>query len=127
MPPSPALASDAFSTLLRALLVERSERQGRRITLEMVAEAYRRNDPHIWHTLKKFDQVLGLDFETQLGAAHSTKLPPEILQLRDEREKARVAGDFKRADELRREIDARGYEIRDSKDGPMLMVKHRVP
>jgi cysteinyl-tRNA synthetase len=97
------------------------------VVLEMVAEAYRRNDRHIWNTLKKFDQVLGLDFEKQLGAAHSTKLPPEILQLRDEREKARAAGDFKRADELRREIDARGYEIRDSKDGSMLMAKHRAP
>jgi cysteinyl-tRNA synthetase len=50
-----------------------------------------------------------------------------MLQLLDEREQARKARDFRRADELRRELEARGYEIRDSKDGPRLMPRRGFP
>ena len=51
----------------------------------------------------------------------------EILQLRDERELARKARNFRRADELRRELEIRGYEIRDSKTGPVLMRRPSSP
>jgi cysteinyl-tRNA synthetase len=92
-------------------------------TLEIIAEAYRRHDHCIWNTLKRFDLVLGLNLEEHLGATSQTKFPADILQLRDEREQARQARNFARADELRRELELRGYQIRDSKTGPMLMPK----
>jgi cysteinyl-tRNA synthetase len=95
--------------------------------LEMVAEAYRRNEHQIWNTLKGFDSVLGLDLEKRLGETYKAEFPPEILKLRADREQARAARDFKRADELRRELDALGYEIRDSKAGPVLMPKRSAP
>jgi cysteinyl-tRNA synthetase len=95
--------------------------------LEMVAEAYRRKEQKIWNTLKGFDSVLGLDLENHLAESHKAEFPAEIRKLRDEREQARAARDFKRADELRRQLDALGYEIRDSKAGPMLMRKRSAP
>ena len=90
-------------------------------TLEMVAEGYRRHDHCIWNTLKRFDLVLGLNLEESLRETREATFPAEILQLRDERELARKTRNFGRADELRRELEVRGYEIRDSKTGPVLM------
>jgi cysteinyl-tRNA synthetase len=95
--------------------------------LEMVAESYRRDDHSIWNTLKRFDLVLGLNLEEHLHKIHEATFPPEILQLRNEREQARKARDFQRADQLRQELDARGYRIRDSKTGPVLMPKRLAP
>ncbi|HJU11927.1 MAG TPA: DALR domain-containing protein, partial [Candidatus Binataceae bacterium] len=97
------------------------------ITLELVADSYRRKDPRIWHTLSRFNEVMGLTLEEHLGAAREASFPAEILQLRDQREQARKARDFQRADELRRELDALGYEVRDSKTGSMLMPKRFAP
>jgi cysteinyl-tRNA synthetase len=95
--------------------------------LELVAESYRRHDYRVWNTLKLFDMVLGLNLEQRLRETGEAAFPSEILQLRDDREQARKARDFKRADELRGELDARGYEIRDSKAGPVLMPKRVAP
>jgi cysteinyl-tRNA synthetase len=96
-------------------------------TLEMIAESYRRRDFAVWNTLKSFDLVLGLNLEERLREARDARFPAEILQLRNEREQARKARDFRRADRLRRELDARGYQIRDSKSGPVLMPKRLAP
>jgi cysteinyl-tRNA synthetase len=96
-------------------------------TLELVAESYRRGDSRIWNTLTRFDQVLGINLEEHLRETRSTEFPAEILQLRDEREQARNARDFQRADQLRRELEARGYQIRDGKSGPVLMPKRAAP
>ncbi len=46
--------------------------------------------------------------------------PVEIVALAREREIARAEGDFARADELRAEIEARGYEVRDTPEGPQV-------
>ena len=96
-------------------------------TLEMLAEGYRRHDHCIWNALKRFDLILGLKLEERLQENREARFPAEILQLRDEREHARKARDFGRADELRREIEARGYQIRDGKTGPVLMPKRPTP
>ncbi|MGH7838913.1 MAG: CysS/YqeB C-terminal domain-containing protein, partial [Candidatus Binataceae bacterium] len=96
--------------------------------LELVAEAYRRKDLGIWNSLKAFDQVLGLGLEACFKQSSVEQIPPEIQQLSDERETARAAKDFTRADEIRRELDARGYEIRDRKGAPpTLAPKLRAP
>jgi cysteinyl-tRNA synthetase len=95
--------------------------------LEMVAQAYRRGEQHVWNTLKRFDRVMGLKLEEHIGETRTAELPAEILQLRDERELARKARDFKRADALRRALEARGYQVRDSKTGPVLMPKPVMP
>jgi cysteinyl-tRNA synthetase len=97
------------------------------VVLEMIAEAYRRHELEIWNTLLEFDSVLGLDLKGMLNQARGV-FPTEVIQLHKEREAARLARDFERADELRRELGARGYEIKDSKAGSsMLVPKRRAP
>jgi cysteinyl-tRNA synthetase len=44
-------------------------------------------------------------------------LPPEIAKLAEARAQARLAKDFRKSDELRDELSARGWEARDAKDG----------
>jgi cysteinyl-tRNA synthetase len=53
-------------------------------------------------------------------AAGAPGAPPEIVALAEEREAARAARDFARADALRDEIASKGYEIRDTPEGPQV-------
>lgn len=57
----------------------------------------------------KFDEVLGLG----LADLKEEKIPTKIITLAEEREKARKEKDWARADQLRDEIKAKGYEIAD--------------
>lgn len=59
--------------------------------------------------LLEMDEAFGLGLEQ----ARQDDLPSEITQLVTEREQARHAGDWKKADELRQEIEKRGYKVRD--------------
>ena len=59
-----------------------------------------------------FDRVFGLRLEDA-----RVEIPKEILELAEERLKARRAKDWKRADELREEIKKKGYKIEDTEDG----------
>ena len=53
-------------------------------TLEMVAEGYRRQDHHIWNTLKLFDSVIGLNLEERMQETRSAEFPPEVVRLSEE-------------------------------------------
>jgi cysteinyl-tRNA synthetase len=55
--------------------------------------------------------VLGL-----AGLATDTAAPPEVVALAEERQSARAARDFARADELRDEIERHGFVVRDAGD-----------
>jgi cysteinyl-tRNA synthetase len=44
-------------------------------------------------------------------------IPPEVLALAKDREQARLAKDWKKSDQLRDQLYALGWEVRDSKDG----------
>ena len=44
-------------------------------------------------------------------------LPPEVADLAEARAQARLAKDFQKSDELRNELSARGWEVRDTQDG----------
>jgi cysteinyl-tRNA synthetase len=63
---------------------------------------------------KKFDRVLGF------GLPEKSELPAEIQRLVDEREAARRARQFQRADELRARIAACGWIVEDTPHGPRL-------
>jgi cysteinyl-tRNA synthetase len=52
---------------------------------------------------------------------------PEAERLAAEREEARRAGDFERADALRKELGERGFEVRDTADGPVLVSRDATP
>jgi cysteinyl-tRNA synthetase len=69
----------------------------------------------ITETLRHFDRVLGLiDLIPQAG------IDPALVALLDERNAARVAKDYKRADVLRDQLLAAGYKILDTKSGSHL-------
>ena len=56
----------------------------------------------------------------------TNEIPPELRRLIDERQAARGARDWPRADQLRREITAMGWEVVDTPDGPELHpLEHR--
>jgi cysteinyl-tRNA synthetase len=64
-------------------------------------------------TILDFDKVLGLGFE---NLKHDL-IPNEILKLVSEREETRKNKDFKKSDELRKEINSLGYEVKDTSEG----------
>jgi len=59
-------------------------------------------------------------FTLEGGDVQMIHLPSEIAKLAEERAQARLAKDFQKSDELRDELSARGWEIRDTKDGQKL-------
>jgi cysteinyl-tRNA synthetase len=67
-------------------------------------------------TALDFDRVLGLG----LGEVIHVEIPAEITLLAQEREEARANKDWARSDELRAEIEAKGYTIKDTENGPLL-------
>ncbi|MFZ2062315.1 MAG: DALR domain-containing protein, partial [Candidatus Binatus sp.] len=87
------------------------------VALEMVAEAYRRKDFRAWPTLLALDTVLGLDLQKHRATAHASTIEADVQQLIENRAAARKAKDFSTADELRKEIERRGYEVKDNRDG----------
>ena len=87
------------------------------VALELVAEAYRRKDFRAWPTLLTLDTVLGLDLGKHRETAHESAIEADVQQLIDNRTAARKAKDFITADELRKEIERRGYDVKDNRDG----------
>jgi cysteinyl-tRNA synthetase len=63
---------------------------------------------------KRINTVLDLEAETDVA------IPDEVAQIAQRRENARREKDWKRSDELREQISALGWEVRDTKDGPKL-------
>lgn len=80
----------------------------------LVREGNRRQDRRAWETLLDFDQVLGLGLgETGV----EEPVPADIYQMAVEREAARKAKDWTRADRLRDEIRRRGWVVEDTVNG----------
>ena len=73
-------------------------------------------------TLVDFDKVFGLNLGAISQVAEDV-IPPEIQVLAEARAEARTEKDWKKADALRQEIEARGFDILDSGDGFKLISK----
>ena len=58
-----------------------------------------------------------------LGVEEAGAAPDEVTTLAEARQKARAEGDYARADELRAEIDALGWEVQDVPEGFRLIPK----
>ena len=69
-----------------------------------------------------FDRVLGLGLAAVLQMTQSEvdDTPPEVMALAFAREEARVNKEWEKADALRKEITDRGYEVKDTENGPKL-------
>jgi cysteinyl-tRNA synthetase len=65
-------------------------------------------------TMLAYDKVLGL----RLGEWEPASVPADIVDLARRRQSAREARDWATADALRDEIEASGYEVRDTPEGP---------
>lgn len=74
-----------------------------------------------WNSLS---QVLGIDLirsATVAGAAKdAAESDPELLALVEQRQAARKARDFQRADTIRKELHDRGWQLEDTPRGPRL-------
>lgn len=84
------------------------------ITWELV-KSRRHNMAEKKNTLLHFDSVLGLDIDK---VKKEMAVPDEVKSLLKDREEARSAKDWPRADQLRKAIQAKGYEIEDTPSGP---------
>jgi cysteinyl-tRNA synthetase len=87
---------------------------------EIVAEGNRRELPGARPVLEELLPLLGL--ESLLAGDEGP--PAEAEQKLRDREQARVEKDFARADQLRDELAAMGWEVRDSAEGARLVRRH---
>jgi cysteinyl-tRNA synthetase len=65
-------------------------------------------------TWQRFDSVLGF------GMPQAQEAPADIVALAEQRQAARKSKDFKRADQVRDELKAKGWVIEDTPKGPKL-------
>ncbi len=85
---------------------------------ELITEANRREQPAaVLPTLYDWDRVLGLRLKERAQERMSETLPPELQSLIDERQEARKARDFARADALRDRLREAGIEVEDTPGG----------
>jgi cysteinyl-tRNA synthetase len=102
---------------LDALADDFNTAKARAEAFDLVAEANRHELAGAGAALVEMLEVLGLE-----SLARPEEAPdPEALRLLGEREEAREERDFERADRLRDELGARGWEVRDSAEGARLV------
>lgn len=78
-------------------------------------------DPQKAAALERMDEILGLKiFET---SQKMMSIPSEILTLSHERDKLRKEGRYMLADQIRHQIEKRGYEVLDQKKGPTKILR----
>ena len=85
---------------------------------DLVSEGHKRPLPGAHAALEEMLSVLGLE---RLAEAASETADPEAEALLAQRDEARAAGDFARADSLRDELADRGYDVRDTPAGGKLV------
>lgn len=66
-----------------------------------------------------FDKVLGL----QLNELKESVIPKEIIDLAEKRKQAKAIKDFKTSDELRKQIEEKGFTVEDVKEGYHVKIK----
>ncbi|MBR0141531.1 MAG: cysteine--tRNA ligase [Ruminococcus sp.] len=77
--------------------------------------------------IKKFDEVLGLDFmanaQKKADTTESDIIPQEILDLAEQRKQAKKDKNFALADEIRNKISELGFNIKDTRQGTEITRK----
>ncbi|HEY1237210.1 MAG TPA: cysteine--tRNA ligase [Solirubrobacterales bacterium] len=109
--------SDRRQAFLDALADDFNTPQAFAVLFEIVAEGNRRELPGARGVLTELLPLLGLD---SLVDAEE-EAPAEAVALLEEREKARAAKDFERADDLRDQLAEMGWEVRDEAGGARLV------
>jgi cysteinyl-tRNA synthetase len=89
---------------------------------ELVGEANREETPGAREAVEEMLELLGLGSLAEVEVRGDA----EAEALLAEREEARVAKDFSRADEIRDRLAELGWEVRDSADGAKLVPRERL-
>ena len=71
----------------------------------------------IWDTVQRA--------QTEVSVGVAPEIPPTVLALVEERQRARASRDWTKADKLRELIMAQGWEVRDTTEGPELVPLSR--
>jgi len=126
LPPNGGREEDEFVSGRRAAVMEAladdfNTPMALAALFELITEGNRRALPGARAALEEMLPLLGLE---PLLAAEEVP-DPQAERLLEEREAARAARDFERADRIRDRLTARGYEVRDTPEGPRLV--RRVP
>ncbi len=111
---------DQVETFFDALADDFNTPQARAVLFDWVSEANRRIDAGDAVGPGRLGEMLhALGLETLLGQEEDA--PEELQRLAAEREEARTARDFERADRIRDELAESGWEIRDTPEGARLV------
>jgi cysteinyl-tRNA synthetase len=113
------LLRDRRQAFLDALADDFSTPQAFAVLFEIVAEGNRRELSGAREVLTELLPLLGLDSLID----EDEKAPAEALELLEQREKARAAKDYDRADELRDQLAGMGWEVRDEAGGARLVKR----
>jgi cysteinyl-tRNA synthetase len=119
--PTPAELDDLVERFFDHLADDFNTAAARAELFAWVAEANRRLDAGERLGPGRLGEMLYAFGLESLLAADTDQAPAEIERLAAERQEARAARDFERADRLRDELAERGWEIRDTAEGPRLV------
>ena len=75
---------------------------------------YPKKSPEIAELLLKFDTVLGIKIDKE---EQKVEIPKDVLELVEKRKQARQEKNWQESDRLRDEIQALGYNVKDTKNG----------
>jgi cysteinyl-tRNA synthetase len=118
--PSPPWSAELRERFFDALADDFSTPAARARVFDWVREANRSGEPVGDADLREMLGVLGLDNLLDVAAVAPDA---EAQRLVSEREQARSARDWARADELRDALRELGWEVRDGPDGPELLPR----
>ena len=119
--PTPAELDDLVERFFDHLADDFNTAAARAELFAWVAEANRRLDAGERLGPGRLGEMLYAFGIESLLAGDADQAPAEIEHLAAERQEARAARDFERADRLRDELAERGWEIRDTAEGPRLV------
>ena len=120
MPDAPGI-DDYVETFFDALADDFNTPQARAVLFEWVAEANRRIDAGeaVGPGPARRDALRARARDA--ARRRRTRRPEELQRLAAERDEARAARDFERADQIRDQLAEAGWEIRDTPEGARLV------
>lgn len=81
------------------------------------AVRYNKKSQQIYELLTKMNRIFGFDLDKKKEDNGETDVPADIQALVDERQQARKDKNWKRSDEIRDELKAKGFSIEDTPNG----------
>jgi len=121
--PSPQWSGPLRDRFFDSLADDFNTSQALARVFEWVREANRSKDQAGGGTVGSDDlrEMLGTLALDNLLEVERSQAPPDVLELRDARERARAERDWVKADRLREDLRQKGWEIRDGPEGPELL------